>query len=193
MTAKRAFASLIAAMAMLVALVMPAAAGIPVACSLQATVGGGSATIVTVGEEVLIEGFDFTPDVDVDVQYSVDATPMPFFTVTADATGAFETTVTPQPGEEGTWTVEAQSVNKGGCSANTGFEVVAAPPTPTPTPVPPTPTPTPTPTAPPTGGLLPDAATPSPSSSAPLWILGIAVFAVSAVMTVREAVKRRRA
>ena len=107
-------------------------------CSLQATVDGGSATVVTVGEEVLIEGFGFFPG-DVFVEYSVDATPLSSVTVTADATGAFTTTITPQAGEEGLWTVEASDSSKGQCTATTGFEVVGVPATPTPTP---TPTPT---------------------------------------------------
>ena len=69
MTDKRAIGSFIATGALLVLLATPVAAG--QTCSLQATVDGGSATVVTVGEEVLIEGFGFFPG-DVFVEYSVD-------------------------------------------------------------------------------------------------------------------------
>ena len=71
--------------------------------------------MVTVGEEVLIEGFGFFPG-DVFVEYSVDATPLSSVTVTADATGAFTTTITPAAGEEGLWTVEASDSSKGQCT-----------------------------------------------------------------------------
>ena len=83
---RRAIGSLIATGALLALLATPVAAG--QICSLQATVDGGTATVVTVGEEVLIEGFGFFPG-DVLVEYSVDATPLSSVTVTADATGAF--------------------------------------------------------------------------------------------------------
>ena len=99
--------------------------------------------MVTVGEEVLIEGFGFFPG-DVLVEYSVDATPLSSVTVTADATGAFTTTITPAAGEEGLWTVDASDSSKGQCTDTTSFEVVGVPATPTPTPTPP-PTPTPVP------------------------------------------------
>ena len=97
-------------------------------CSLQATVGGGSATEVEVGEEVLIEGFGF-PTGDVEVSFSVDGTFLRSVTATADATGFFEVTDTPQVGEEGLWAVIAVGIDEI-CSATTGFQVVGAPASP---------------------------------------------------------------
>ena len=164
----RATAAMIASALLALALVTPVVGGQQ--CQLQATVGGGSATEVDTGEEVLIEGFGFPAMVDVDLVYSLDGTPIGGETVTTDATGAFETTVTPAVGEEGTWTVTASLVK--GCSAETGFLVVAGPT--------PTPSPSPTPTATP-AGVLPNAATDEPGgSSAPilgaLFILAAAVW-----------------
>ena len=133
-------AALIATLLLTLALAAPVLGGVP-ACTLQATVFGGSATEVETGQEVLIEGFGFPAMVDVDVVYSVDGTAIGGETVTTDATGLFETSVTPLPGEEGTWTVTASVVN--GCTGETGFLVVLGPtPAPTPTPVA-TPAPTP--------------------------------------------------
>ena len=182
---RRAIGSLIATGALLALFATPVAAGVP-ACSLQATVDGGSATVVTVGEEVLIEGFGFFPG-DVLVEYSVDATPLSSVTVTADGTGAFTTTITPAAGEEGLWTVDASDSSKGQCTDSTTFEVVGVPATPTPTPTPP-PTPTPVPPA----AELPNVATAPPSPAFPLWALGAAVLGLAAV-TLRQAIGRRRA
>ena len=57
------------------ALVSPVLGGGPV-CSLQATVGGGSATEVETGEEVLIEGFGFPANADVEItRLRCDGTP----------------------------------------------------------------------------------------------------------------------
>ena len=181
---RRAIGSLIATGALLALFATPVAAGVP-ACSLQATVDGGSATVVTVGEEVLIEGFGFFPG-DVLVEYSVDATPLSSVTVTADATGAFTTTITPAAGEEGLWTVDASDSSKGQCTDTTSFEVVGVPATPTPTPTPP-PTPTPVPPA----AELPNVAAAPPSPVFPLWALGAAVLGLAAV-TLRQAIGRRR-
>lgn len=156
------------------ALAAPALGGVP-QCTLQATVFGGSATEVETGQEVLIEGFGFPAMVDVDLVYSVDGTVIGGETVTADATGAFETTVTPLPGEEGTWSVLASVVK--GCSAETGFLVVTGP-TPAPTPSPP-PVATIAPT--PLESQLPDssAGTPGQSGGPNAAILGglVALFA----------------
>jgi len=149
------------------ALVTPALAGGP-SCSLQATVGGGSATEVEVGEEVLIEGFGFPATVDVEVVYDVDGTVIGGETVTTDAGGLFETTVTPQPGEEGTWTVTAIVVK--GCTAETGFLVVSGA-TPAPTP---TPTPAPTPQ-----GELPDVAIGEPPGPSGLVLAGLLILAAA--------------
>ena len=176
-TTVRRIAPLVAAVALLLALAMPAAAG-KFACSLQATVGGGSATEVETGEEVLIEGFGF-PEGDVDVTYSVDGTELDTVTVVADATGFFETTVTPQVGEEGLWTVTATDAQEL-CTAETGFLVVAAPVTPAPTPAPPTP-------APP----LPDVAV-APTDGGPgAEVLGL-LFVLSAALVVARPVLARR-
>jgi hypothetical protein len=153
------------------ALVAPVLGGGPV-CSLQATVGGGSATEVEVGEEVLIEGFGFPATIDVELVYDVDGTPIGGETVTTDATGIFETTVTPQPGEEGTWTVTATVVK--GCTTDTGFLVVAGP-----TPAP-TPTPTPVPTAAPTPqGELPNVAVGEPRRPSTLVLVGLTFLAAA--------------
>ena len=54
----RAMAIAISTLLLTMALVTPVLGGGPL-CSLQATVGGGSATEVETGEEVLIEGFGF--------------------------------------------------------------------------------------------------------------------------------------
>jgi hypothetical protein len=183
-TTRRAIGSFIATGALFALLATPVAAG--QICSLQATVDGGSATVVTVGEEVLIEGFGFFPG-DVFVEYSVDATPLSSVTVTADVTGAFTTTITPAAGEEGLWTVEATDSSEGQCAATTGFDVVGVPATPTPTP-----SPTPAPTATPTQGQLPNVATSPPTPTPPLLLIGAAILALSAVMVVRQAMGRRR-
>lgn len=178
MKAKRAIHSILIAAVMLLVLAMPVAAGVT-PCSLQATVFGGSATEVNVGEEVLIEGFDFAPG-DVDVTYSVDGTPLSTVTVTADGAGMFETTVTPQAGEEGLWTVEATDAAKGPCTATTSFLVLGV-----------TPTAAPTGTPTPTQAPLPNVAT-APPPTAPLWVLGVAALALSAFM-LWQAMRRRGA
>ena len=154
--ATRAMAIPISTLLLTIAMVSPVLGGVP-QCSLQATVGGGSATEVEIGEEVLIEGFGFPATVDVDLVYDVDGTPIGGETVTTDAGGLFETTVTPLAGQEGTWTVTATVVK--GCTADTGFLVVAAPATPTPSP---TPTPIATPAPTPVEGALPDASASTP-------------------------------
>ena len=183
MAARRALHSTLAAAAMLIVLVTPVAAG-KFACSLQATVFGGSATEVNVGEEVLIEGFDF-PAGDVFVVYSVAGTPLPPDTVTADGAGTFETTITPAAGQEGLWDVEAS--DEGAlCTATTSFLVLGVTPTATPSPAPTTPAPPATPPQ----GQLPNVVTPPPPSM-PVWVLGVAVLALS-VVTLRQAFNRRR-
>ena len=169
----RSIAPLVAAVGLLLALAMPAAAG-KFACSLQATVGGGSATEVETGEEVLIEGFGF-PAGDVDVTYSVDGTELDTVTVVADATGAFETTVTPQVGEEGLWTVTASDPQEL-CTAETGFLVVAA----AVTPAPPTP-------APP----LPDVAVATADGGPGAEILGVLFVLAAALVVARPLLARR--
>ena len=88
----------------------------------------------------------------------------------ADATGMFETSVTPQPGEEGTWTVTADVAKA--CTAETGFLVVTGP-TPAPTPSP-TPIATPAPT--PSSGELPDAAANTPDGPNAAVLGGLVVL-----------------
>jgi hypothetical protein len=172
----RATAMAVLAALLSLALVMPALGGIP-QCTLQATVGGGSATEVEVGEEVLIEGFGFPGTVDVDLVYMVGATVIGGETVTTDGSGFFETTVTPLAGQEGTWTVTATVVK--GCTADTGFLVVAGPtPTPSPTPTPVAATRAPTPE-----GELPDVATNAPDGPSPLVLVGLALIAASVRLT----------
>lgn len=161
------------ALGLLLALAMPVAAG-KFACSLQATVGGGSATKVETGEEVLIEGFGF-PEGDVDMTFSVDGTEIDAVTVMADATGAFETSVTPQAGEEGLWTVTATDVGDQ-CTDETGFLVVGAPATA----VPPTP-------APP----LPDVAVAVGDSGPGAEILGMLFVLAAALVVARHVLARR--
>lgn len=172
----RRITPLVAALALLLALAMPVAAG-KFSCSLQATVGGGSATEVETGEEVLIEGFGFPPG-DVEITYSVGGTPIDTVTVTADGTGAFETTVTPQVGEEGLWTVTASDPEEL-CIAETGFLVVAAPVTPSPTP-------TPTPQ-----GELPDVAAPTSDGGTGAAVLGALFVAAAVVVALRPRLARR--
>lgn len=174
---RRAIGSFIATGGLLVLLATPVLAGIT-PCSLQATVDGGSATEVTVGEEVLIEGFDFFPG-DVLVTYSADATLLSSVTVTADVTGAFTTTITPQAGEEGLWTVEATDSSKAQCTATTSFLVLGVPAAPTPTP-------TPTPTPIPPQAELPNVATTPPTAPPPTLLIGAAILALSAVMLARR-------
>jgi len=165
--------------------VTPARAG-EIACGLQATVGGGSATELEVGEEVLIEGFDFPPG-DVEVSYSSDGVFLRSVTVTAGATGFFETSVVPVAGEEGLWSVEAVGMDEI-CTATTGFLVLAGS-----TPAP-TPTPTPIPTPVPAASALPDVAVGAASGSgSPPWVvlLGVALL-VSAGCLRLVAVRRDR-
>ena len=171
-------------MAALVA-VTPARAGV-IACGLQATVGGGSATELEVGEEVLIEGFDFPPG-DVEITYSSDGVFLRSVTVTADATGFFETVVVPVAGEEGLWSVEAVGIDEI-CTATTGFLVLAGP-----TPAP-TPSPTPIPTAVPRASALPDVAVDAGSGpGSPPWLglLGVGLL-VTAGLLRAMAVRRDR-
>ncbi len=154
-------------------------------CSLQATVGGGSATEVPVGEEVLVEGFGFPAGGEVELTYDVDGTPIGTETVTADAGGLFETTVVPQPGEEGMWTVTATVVK--GCTASTGFLVVGATATDSPAP---TPAPTAQPT--PVQSQLPNVAIPSSgdASRPPIEVLaGLALVAASLALARRRLVR----
>jgi hypothetical protein len=172
-TTVRTIAPLAAALALLLAAVMPVGAG-QLTCSLQATVGGGSATEVEVGEEVLIEGFDFPPG-DVEVTYSLDGMPGGTETVTADASGLFETTVTPVPGEEGLWTVTATDVGDQ-CTAETGFLVVGAPATPPP----------PTPAPP-----LPDVAVAAAEGGPGAEILGMLFVLAAALLIARPRLARR--
>jgi hypothetical protein len=181
-TTIRTIAPLAAALALLLAVAMPVGAG-TFTCSLQATVGGGSATEVEVGEEVLIEGFDF-PEGDVTVSYSVEGTALGDETVTAEASGLFETTVTPQAGEEGLWTVMATDAGEL-CTAETGFLVVAGPATPSPIP---TPNPTPIPSA----GELPDVAVPAlGGGGSAAWVLGAAFLLATALVVLRPRLARR--
>jgi hypothetical protein len=154
-------------------------------CSLQATVGGGSATEVEVGEEVLIEGFGFPATVDVDLVYDVDGTVVGGETVTTDGSGTFETSVTPAAGEEGTWTVTATVIK--GCIADTGFLVVAGPtPTPSPTPAP-SATPVPTP-----AGELPDVATSAPEGPNALVLAGVLALSASVLLYRRRLARHVR-
>lgn len=143
-------AALVATAGALMATAAPALAG---TCSLQATVGGGSATEVPIGEEVLIEGFGF-PAGDVEVSYEVDGAPLPTETVSADGAGTFETTVTPAAGQAGMWTVTAVDAGEE-CTAETGFLVLGVAATPTPTPVP---------TAAPSASGLPNVAMEAPAT-----------------------------
>lgn len=175
---RRLGAAATAAVLLAVALAAPVLGG-GLQCGVLATVGGGSATEVETGEEVLIEGTGFPFNTNVDLTYSVDGTPIGSVTVMADATGMFETSVTPQPGEEGTWTVTADVPNA--CTAETGFLVVTGP-TPAPTPSP-TPTATPAPT--PASGELPDAAANTPDGPNAA-ILGGLVVLFSAVWLSRR-------
>ena len=175
---RRLGAAATAAVLLAVALAAPVLGG-GLQCGVLATVGGGSATEVETGEEVLIEGTGFPFNTNVDLTYSVDGTPIGSVTVMADATGMFETSVTPQPGEEGTWTVTADVPNA--CTAETGFLVVTGP-TPAPTPSP-TPTATPAPT--PASGELPDAAANTPDGPNAA-ILGGLVVLFSAVWMSRR-------
>jgi hypothetical protein len=174
----RAMPVALAGVLLALALATPALGGGP-SCSLQATVGGGSATEVEVGEEVLIEGFGFPATVDVALAYEVDGSPIGGETVTTDAGGQFETTVTPAAGEEGTWTVTA-TVTKG-CTADTGFLVVAGA-----TPVP-SPTATPAPTvAPSPAGELPNVATSPPTEPDPAVLGGLTLLAGAVWLTGRR-------
>ena len=88
LSATRAAAMLLITTWLVLAMAMPVLAG-KQTCSLQATVGGGSATEVQVGEDVLLEGFGFPALLDVEIAYSVDGAPISTVTVTADAAGAF--------------------------------------------------------------------------------------------------------
>jgi hypothetical protein len=146
-------------------------------CSLQATVGGGSATEVEVGEEVLIEGFGFPPNADIDVTYSVEGEVISTETVTADGTGFFDTTVVPASGQEGLWSVTATDTAET-CTAETGFLVVGG--------ATPTPAPTPTPVPTPTQGELPDVAASGPPAPNQLILAGAVLLAAAAWLSVRR-------
>ena len=167
----RATRAMLATMVLTLAVVTPVLGGLQ--CQLQATVDGGSATIVETGEEVLIEGFGFASGATVFITYSVDGTHIADedVTVMADATGMFETTVVPEVGEEGLWTVDADAPKQ--CTATTGFQVVAA--------ATPTPSPTPTPTVAPTPvqGALPDVAASRPPDATALILGGLFVLAAA--------------
>jgi hypothetical protein len=170
--ALRACAAMGAAALLLLAMAMPAAGG--AVCSLQATVGGGSATEVPVGEEVLIEGFGFPPGAEVELAYDVDATP-----------------IGTEPGDEGLWTVTATVTN--GCVADTGFLVVGPPATATPTP-----TLSATAAATPAASELPNVAVsrdaPSSGSRTPLVLLaGVAALGLSGVLAARRLAHRTNA
>lgn len=158
----RAISTLIATILLTLALATPVLGG-GLDCQLQATVGGGSATEVEPGEEVLVEGTGFPPDAEVLITYSVDGTEIGDETVTADGTGFFETTVIPQPGEEGLWTVFADVAKE--CTAETGFLVVAGAATPSPT------------AAPTPQGELPDVATSVPRHPSTALLGGLLVIA----------------
>jgi hypothetical protein len=176
MTTFRAIAALMATFLLSLALVTPVLGG-GLNCQLLAIVGGGSATIVETGDEVLIEGTGFPFNVDVFITYLVDATVVvDSETVTTDGTGMFETTITPQPGQEGPWTVDAEVPKQ--CTALTAFDVVAPPPTASPTP-------TPTPVQ----GELPNVATSEPAEPTTA-ILGIAFVLAAAVWLARRPLAR---
>jgi hypothetical protein len=184
LSAIRAGATLLMTTWLVLALAMPVLAG-KQTCSLQATVGGGSATEVEVGEEVLIEGFGFPALLDVEITYSVEGAPIGTVTVTTDATGIFETTVTPAAGQEGLWSVVATDIEDI-CTADTGFLVVGAPATPSPSA-----SPTPSPAA----SQLPNAATDGPSGGASgvIPVLLAAALALAAVgWTVARGAAARR-
>ena len=108
-------------------------------------------------------------------------------TVTTDATGIFETTVTPAAGQEGLWSVVATDIEDI-CTDETGFLVVGAPATPSPSP---SASPTPSPAA----SQLPNAATDGPSGGASgvSQVLLAAALALAAVgwTVARGAVARR--
>ena len=173
----RAISTVIATILLTLAVATPVLGGLT--CQLQATVGGGSATEVETGEEVLIEGTGFPAGAMVFITYLVDATVIGDDTATADGTGFFAVTVTPQPGQEGLWTVEADVPKQ--CTAETGFLVVAAPATPTPTP---SPTPAPTP-----AGEIPDVATSEPRTPTAL-IQGAALLVAAAIWLSRKRLAR---
>jgi len=156
------------------------ARGGEIVCGLQATVGGGSATELEVGEEVLIEGLDFPPG-DVEISYSTDGVFLRSVTVTADVAGTFETTVTPMTGEEGLWSVEAIGIDEI-CTATTGFLVLAGP----------TPAPTPSPTPAPRASALPDVALGGASGSgSPPWLVLLGVALLVAAGSLRLAAMQR--
>ena len=139
LSAVRAGAMLLITTWLVLAMAMPVLAG-KQTCSLQATVGGGSATEVEVGEEVLIEGFGFPAMLDVEITYAVEGAAIGTVTVTTDATGVFEATVTPTAAQVGLWTVTATDIEDI-CTDDTGFLVVGAAATVTPSPSPAIPSP----------------------------------------------------
>jgi hypothetical protein len=132
-------------------------------CSLLATVGGGSATEVEIGEEVLIEGFDFPANADIELTIIVEGMFLRNVTVTTDGDGFFETTLVPALGESGLWSVESLDLDEF-CTAAAAFLVL------------PGPTPAPSLTPAPTVEALPDVAVPpSGGGSVPMLVmLGIA-------------------
>ena len=153
------------------ALATPVLGGEVIQCQLQAIEGGGSATEVDTGDEVLIEGTGFPAGATVTITYLVGATVIDDETVMADGTGFFETTIIPQPGQEGLWTVEAEAAKQ--CTATTGFLVVGQPATPAPTP-------SPSPAATPAQGEIPDVATSQPRP--PMAVIQGAALLVAAAL-----------
>jgi hypothetical protein len=184
LTALRSVATVLVTTWLVLLMAMPVLAG-KLTCSLQATVGGGSATEVQVGEEVLIEGFGFPALVDVEITYSVEGAPIGTVTETADATGFFETTVTPAAGQEGTWTVTATDVEDL-CTAETGFLVVGAAATPSPSA-----SPTPSPAASQLPNAAADARTGMPSGLVPALLVVALSVGAAGWMVARRVVTRR--
>jgi hypothetical protein len=168
----------IATLLLTLALAAPVLGGLQ--CQLQATVGGGSATIVETGETVLIEGTGFAANATVTVTYSVDATVVDDETVMADGTGFFDTSVVPQVGQEGLWTVEADAPKQ--CVATTAFEVVAPAATPSPSP-------SATPAATPVQAEIPDVATSEPRTPTAL-LQGAALLTAAAIWLSRRRLAR---
>ena len=186
LSAIRAAATLLMTTWLVLAMAMPVLAG-KQTCSLQATVGGGSATEVEVGEEVLIEGFGFPALLDVEITYAVEGAPIGTVTVTTDATGVFETTVTPTAAQVGLWTVTATDVEDI-CTDETGFLVVGAAATASPSP---SPAATPSPAASQLPNAAADAPTGMPSGVVPALLLA-SVLVIGAGWTIaRRAVARR--
>jgi hypothetical protein len=149
-------------------------------CSLLATVGGGSATEVEIGEEVLVEGFDFPPNADIEITIIVEGMFLRNVIVTSDGGGFFETTLVPALGESGLWSVETLDIEEL-CTAAAAFLVL------------PGPTPAPSPTPAPTVEALPDVAVPPSGGSVPvLVLLGMAFLLAGGSAGLALAQARRR-